>query len=102
MIEPVCAPRMFQPSKKACDALLGKISTRISTGKSTTGLVRQKQNSFAATSRYAQTLAIIDSVARGWGAFSYGNAPQQSEILIKRLTAYFLVSVLGMLSNVAL
>lgn len=72
-----CAPGLFQPNRKARNSLLEKIRGRIKVGKTAIGQVRKKQNSFAARSRYVQTMAVIDSVVRGWGeAFAYGNAPQ--------------------------
>lgn len=72
-----CAPGLFQPNRKARNSLLEKIRGRIKAGKTAIGQVRKRQNSFAARSRYVQTMAVIDSVVRGWGeAFAYGNVPQ--------------------------
>lgn len=81
-----CAPGLFQPNRKARLSLLEKIRGRIKSGKTAIGHVRKKQDSFAARSRYAQTLTVIDSVVRGWGeAFAYGNAPQTIRDLDKKI-----------------
>ncbi|AUQ52880.1 RNase H family protein [Phaeobacter inhibens] len=81
-----CAPGLFQPNRKARNSLLEKTRGRIKAGKAAIGQVRKKQNSFAARSRYVQTMAVIDSVVRGWGeAFSYGNAPQTIRDLDKKI-----------------
>lgn len=81
-----CEPGLFQPNRKARLSLLEKIRSRIKSGKAAIGHVRKKQDSFAARSRYAQTLTVIDSVVRGWGeAFAYGNAPQTIRDLDKKI-----------------
>jgi len=81
-----CAPGLFQPNRKARNSLLEKIRGRIKAGKTAIGHVRKKQNSFAARSRYVQTMAVIDSVVRGWGeAFAYGNVPQTIRDLDKKI-----------------
>ncbi|KZK90912.1 Ribonuclease HI [Pseudovibrio sp. Ad5] len=81
-----CIPGLFQPNKKARNSLIAKISDRIKVGKDAINTVRQRQNSFAARSRYSQTLTVIDSVLRGWGeAFAYGNNPQILNILDKQV-----------------
>ncbi|TVR06565.1 MAG: RNA-directed DNA polymerase [Salinarimonadaceae bacterium] len=81
-----CEPGLFQPNRKARSSLLEKIRDRIKAGKTAIGHVRKNQDSFAARSRYAQTLTVIDSVIRGWGeAFSYGNAPQTIRDLDKKI-----------------
>ncbi|WP_417673825.1 RNase H family protein [Roseibium sp.] len=81
-----CAPGLFQPNRKARNSLLEKVRSRIKAGQVAIGHVRKKQNSFAARSRYVQTMAVVDSVVRGWGeAFAYGNAPQTIRDLDRKI-----------------
>ncbi len=81
-----CAPGLFQPNRKARTNLLSKVDKRLKTGKEAIKKVRERRDSFAARSRYAQTLTVVDSVIRGWGeAFAYGNAPQTLRDLDEKL-----------------
>lgn len=59
---------------------------RLKAGEDAIKHVRKHRNSFAARSRYVQTLVVVDSVVRGWGeAFAYGNAPQTLKDLDKKI-----------------
>lgn len=81
-----CAPGQFQPSHKARNNLLAKVKVHLKAGEDAIKHVRKNKNSFAARSRYVQTLAVVDSVVRGWGeAFAYGNAPQTLRDLDKKI-----------------
>lgn len=83
-----CAPGLFQPNRKARSNLLSKVNKRLKTGEDAIKHVWQQRDSYAARSRYVQTLTVVDSVVRGWGeAFAYGNAPQTLKDLDKKLDA---------------
>jgi ribonuclease HI/retron-type reverse transcriptase len=69
-------PGLYQPSRKARQALGKAIDDHIRFGRYAISDVRSAGNSFESRQRYAQTLVLLDKVVHGWGdAFAYSNAP---------------------------
>jgi RNA-directed DNA polymerase len=79
-------PGQLQPSKAARQSLEKRIASHIWLGQRAILGVRSSENSFEFGQRYAQTLALVDKVVRGWGeAFAYSNAPNTMEDLDRRI-----------------
>jgi RNA-directed DNA polymerase len=75
-------PGLYQPSRKARQALCKAIDDHIRFGRYAITDVKSAGNSFASRQRYAQTLVLLDKVVHGWGdAFAYSNAPNTLETL---------------------
>ena len=67
-----CRPGLWQPSRRARKGILETVDGHLSAGRRSIEEVRKAENSFAARQRYAQSLALVDRVLRGWGeSFSY-------------------------------
>ena len=69
-------PGLYQPSRKARQALSNAVDDHIRFGRYAISDVKSAGNSFESRQRYAQTQVLLDKVVRGWGdAFAYSNAP---------------------------
>jgi RNA-directed DNA polymerase len=67
-----CRPGLWQPSRRARKGILETVDGHLSAGRKAIEAVRKAENSFVARQRYAQSLALVDRVLRGWGeSFSY-------------------------------
>lgn len=81
-------PGLFQPSKQARQKLEKAVDGHLYLGRKSILDVKKAANSFESRNRYAQTLALIDKVLRGWGeAFAYGNASSTIDDLDQRIDA---------------
>ena len=67
-----CRPGLWQPSRRARKGVLETVDSHLAAGRRAIDTVRKAEDSYSARQRYAQSLALIDRVLRGWGgSFSY-------------------------------
>jgi RNA-directed DNA polymerase len=79
-------PGLFQPSRQARLKLEKTIDGHLYLGRKAISDVKRANYSFECRQRYAQTLALVDKVIRGWGeAFAYANAPSTVDGLDRRI-----------------
>ncbi|QKG71769.1 RNase H family protein [Erythrobacter mangrovi] len=68
-------PGLWQPARAARQELLQKIRAQFAAGRTAIKDVKARSDSFAAKSRYIQTLELVDRIIAGWAqSFAYCNS----------------------------